>query len=138
MINLSRYFKMRFAQFQRRDQGSNTVGFALIAPLLVGVFLAVVQIANLLNVQTTLIAAANSGARVASTFDATLMDGTAEAIQRLASQGIVDYESVITRRTSQNGITFVEVKITKNYQIPWVGVGLNLLALGKSVDEKSL
>jgi hypothetical protein len=102
------------------------------------VFLAVVQIANLLNVQTTLIAAANSGARVASTFDATLMDGTAEAIQRLASQGIVDYESVITRRTSQNGITFVEVKITKNYQIPWVGVSLNLLALGKSVDEKSL
>jgi hypothetical protein len=66
------------------------------------------------------------------------MDGTAEAIQRLASQGIVDYESVITRRTSQNGITFVEVKITKNYQIPWVGVSLNLLALGKSVDEKSL
>lgn len=138
MINLSRYFKMRFAQFQLRDQGSNTVGFALIAPLLVGVFLAVVQIANLLNVQITLIAAANSGARAASAFDAALMEGTAEAIQRLANQGIVDYESVITRRTSQNGIAFVEVKITKNYQIPWVGVKLNLLALGKSVDEKSL
>ncbi len=59
---------MQLDQYLRRDEGSNLVGFSLTTPLLLGVFLAVLQIANLVNVQTTLNVAANSGARVASTF----------------------------------------------------------------------
>jgi len=129
---------MQFVQFQRHDQGSSIVGFALVAPILVGVFLAVLQIANLVNVQTTLNVAAVSGARVASTFDGTLTDGIFESRSRLEKQGITQVEAINVTRKNLSGVTFVEIEILKNYQISWLQTSLSLRAVGRSVDEKSL
>jgi hypothetical protein len=129
---------MQFVQYQRHDQGSSIVGFALVAPILVGVFLAVLQIANLVNVQTTLNVAAVSGARVASTFDGTLTDGIFESRSRLEKQGITQVEAINVTRKNLSGVTFVEIEILKNYQISWLQTSLSLRAVGRSVDEKSL
>jgi hypothetical protein len=129
---------MQFAQFQRHEQGSSIVGFALVAPILVGIFLVVLQIANLVNVQTTLNVAAVSGARVASTFDGTLGEGIFESRSRLERQGITQVEAINATKKNLSGVTFVEIEILKNYQISWLQTNLSLRAIGRSVDEKSL
>lgn len=129
---------MRFAQFLRLDRGSNTVGFALIVPLLTSCFFAVIQIANLVNVQTTLSAVAKSAAREASRFDASLGDGNSKAAELLKLSGVTDHGLLNTYREQLNGITYVRVDISKTYEIPWLGWQLELFASGRSVDEKSL
>ncbi|CAB4912430.1 MAG: pilus assembly protein [Actinobacteria bacterium] len=48
------------------DRGNSTVDFALVAPLLIGVALVVLQVALALHVRSTLTAAAGEGARVAA------------------------------------------------------------------------
>jgi len=129
---------MQLDQYLRRDEGSNIVGFSLTTPLLLGVFLAVLQIANLVNVQTTLNVAANSGARVASTFDGTFNDGLLETKRRLENQGINQVESIKVTRNNLAGTTFIQVEIQKNYQIAWLNLDLPLRAVGRAIDEESL
>ncbi len=129
---------MRFAQFLRPEKGSNTVGFALVAPILTGSFLAVMQIANLVNVQVSLSAAAKSAAREASRFDGTFSDGLSEASRILDSQGISAVEKISVHRTSQGNLALIEVVIEKKYRVPWLNYEFKLSAAGKSLDEKSL
>lgn len=129
---------MRFVQSLRHDEGSSIVGFVLIIPVLIGAFFAVLQIANLVNVKSTMIAAANSGARVASTYDATLADGVRESELRLNNLGIATVNSIQVERKLVDGLTMVEVQIEKDYEIPWLGFNLRLSAVGLSIDEKSL
>lgn len=129
---------MQFDQFLHHDEGSSIVGFALIVPVVIGAFLAVLQIANIVSVKTTMAAAANSGARVASAYDATLSDGIYESRSRLENQGISEVNSIKIERKSVDGLTMVEVEIEKNYQIPWLGYTLVLRSAGLSIDEKSL
>lgn len=129
---------MRFGQFLRLDRGSNTVGFALVAPLLVACFLAVTQIANVANVKTVVTAATKAGAREASRFDATLDDGINEANRILSNHGISEIDQVEVKRIHISGVNFVEVTVTKNYLIPWLDLTIPLHSIGRSVDEKFL
>lgn len=138
MANLSQYYKMRFVQFLHLDRGSNTVGFALVAPLLIGSFLAVSQIANAVNVQTVLNAAAKSGARQASRYDAALIDGQATSLKILSSHGIHQIDQLNVVRKKLDGVTVIEVSLSKNYRIPWLGFEFPLTASGISIDEKYL
>lgn len=134
-MQLSQYQLRRFVN---EESGSSVVGFALIVPLVVGVFFAVIQIANLVNVKTAIQAAANSGARIASRYDGTLMAGQNEATIQLAMQGITNDLLVIPSHLTESGITYTQVRIEHSYVIPWVGVTLNLTSIGKAVDEKWL
>jgi Flp pilus assembly pilin Flp len=127
---------MQFDQFRHLDEGSNAVGFALIAPLIIGVFLATLQIANLVNVQTTLNSAANAGARVASRYDGNLSDGLKEANEKLANQGIAQFSEIRIDRVLINGISFIEIRINKEFEVPWIGYSIMLNSVGRSVEEK--
>ncbi|MEN9741207.1 MAG: hypothetical protein RIR66_163 [Actinomycetota bacterium] len=128
---------MQFIQFLRRDLGSNTVGFALVSPLLVGAFLSVSQIANLVNVQTVMHAAVKSGAREAGRYDATLNDGVQETKAILASHGITEITQISALHRLISGKQIVEIAITKKYQIPWLNYSLELTATGQAIDEKN-
>lgn len=128
---------MQFIQFLRRDLGSNTVGFVLVAPLLVGAFLSVSQIANLVNVQTVMHAAAKSGAREAGRYNATLNDGVQETKDILASHGITEITDISALYKLVSGKQIVEIAITKKYQIPWLNYTLELTATGQTIDEKN-
>ena len=128
---------MLFGQFLRLDRGSNTIAFALVAPLLVGSFLAVSEIANLANVQITLNTAANSAAREASRFDGRFNDGFAEVDRVLRNQGINQIDSVQIKNIQFSGQRIVEVALEKNYRISWLNYNLLLTATGQSVDEKN-
>lgn len=129
---------MPFAQFLLRENGSNTVGFALVAPILVGCFLAVSQFANLANVQVTLSAAAKSAAREASRYDGDANDAVAEAHRILSAQGISQIDSISVKNVSPIGQAVVRVEIKKKYQIPWLQYELTLSSVGQVVDEKKL
>ena len=128
---------MLFGQFLRLDRGSNTIAFALVAPLLVGSFLAVSEIANLANVQITLNTAANSAAREASRFDGRFNDGFAEVDRVLRNQGINQIDSVQIKNIQLSSQRIVEVALEKNYRISWLNYNLLLTATGQSVDEKN-
>lgn len=136
MDNSSQFCKMQFDQFHHLDDGSNTVGFALVAPLIVGVFLATLQIANLVNVQTSLNSAANSGARVASRYDGALTDGIRDAKNHLAIQGLEKGSEITIERTIIEGIPLIQIKIQKDYRVPWLDISITLNSVGKSIDEK--
>lgn len=137
MANLSQCCKMPFGQFLRLDRGSNTIAFALIAPLLVGSFLAVSEIANLANVQITLSTAAKSAAREASRFDGSFNDGFAEADRVLQNQGITHIDFVQIQSVQLSDQRVIEVVLKKNYRISWLNYSLLLTAIGQSVDEKN-
>ena len=128
---------MQFIQFLRRDLGSNTVGFALVAPLLVGAFLSVSQIANVVNVQTVMHAAVKSGAREAGRYNATLNDGIQETKDILASHGITELYDIAAINKSISGRQIVEIVIRKKYQIPWLNYSIELTARGQAIDEKN-
>lgn len=128
---------MQFIQYLRRDLGSNTVGFALVAPLLIGAFLAVSQIANVVNVQTVMHAAAKSGAREASRYDATLNDGVTKAESILAAHGITKIKQLRIFNRTLSGQNVIEISLTKDYRVPWLNFSFELTAIGQSLDEKS-
>lgn len=128
---------MQFGQFRRLDRGPNTIAFTLVAPLLVGSFLAVSEIANLANVQITLSTAAKSAAREASRFDGSFNDGFVEVDRVLQNQGISQIDTVQIQNIQVSGQRVVEVVLEKNYRISWLNYNLLLTATGKSVDEKN-
>ncbi len=129
---------MRFVQYLLREKASNTISFALVAPILIGCFLAVAQIANLANVQVTLESAAKSAAREGSRYDGTHRDAQVQANKVLAGQGLQDGALVEVRNVFFGDARLVEVTITKKYRISWLGYDLILTSVGKSVDEKVL
>lgn len=129
---------MRFDLFRHLDRGSNTIGFALVAPILVGSFLAVSEIANLANLQITLSTAAKSAAREASRFDGSINDGFEELDRVLTNQGITNLQSVQIKNVELSGQRLIEVVVRKNYRISWLNYNLQLIAVGQSIDEKSL
>jgi Flp pilus assembly protein TadG len=57
------------------DTGSGIVGFVLVAPLVVAIFIAIGQVAMLVADKSVLNSAAAIGARTASAADATNTDG---------------------------------------------------------------
>ena len=98
--------------FRRGERGSAVVEFALVAPLLVAVVFAVVQLALALHVRSTMIAAAAEGARVAALADSQLVLGEQRA------RAIIDgnlASSVVTgvhaSRVVERGILMAEVRI---------------------------
>ena len=84
----------------------------LVAPLVLVIALAVVQLALAMHIRTTLVAAAAQGARVAAAADRGPRDGVAKTREVLADNlagGVVD--SVTARTERRDGIVVVAVQI---------------------------
>jgi hypothetical protein len=134
---------MRFEGFRNRralakENGSGLVGFVLVAPLLVSVFIAVGQISIIVADKSVLNSAATIGARAASAADASNSTGYTAASAILASRG-GDFNaakiSVIQEHIA--GIDYVRVTITREIEIQLLDQKISLVATSRAVDERT-
>jgi len=121
------------------DSGSGIVGFVLVAPLLVSVFIAIAQIAMLVADKSVLDSAAVIGARTASAADATNEQGRSAVLNVLASRGSgFKPEKIIIKQVSNNGFIFVSVSVTRVVEIPFVGHRIFMTGEARAIDEAFL
>jgi Flp pilus assembly protein TadG len=121
-----------------KENGSSLVGFVLVAPLLVSVFIAVGQISIIVADKSVLNSAATIGARAASAADASNSTGYTAASAILASRG-GDFNaariSVIQEHIA--GIDYVRVTITREIEIQLLNKKISLVATSRAVDERT-
>ena len=105
----------------RCERGSAVVEFALVAPILVGVALVVLQLALAFHVRSTLTAAAAEGARVAALAGSQLQTGerrTRELLDGNLSANVVT--GVHATRVVENGVVMTRIEIEA--RLPLVGM----------------
>jgi len=131
---------MRCVPYQslKSDAGSAVTGFALVAPLLVCVFIVVIQIGSVLADRATLMLAAQSGARVASTFNGTSAEGRAKAVSVLQSRGM-DASAVITFHDEHRStVGYVVCEAIFRQHITWLNRDITFSTTARAIDESSL
>ena len=115
------------------------VGFVLVAPLVVAVFIAIGQIAMLVADKSVVNSAAVIGARTASAADATNTDGRRAAMNVLTSRGTGFGAEVITISQARNqGLTYISVTVTKKVTIPFLNREISITGRARAIDEASL
>lgn len=120
----------------RRDDGNAVAGFALVAPLVLAVSLAVLQVILTVHVRTTLTSAAAEGARAAARAGASLEHGEARALdlaRRSLAGGLVD--GVVARRELADGLPVTAVEMTA--QLPLLGMlaPMGMTVVGRALTE---
>ena len=106
---------------QPRERGSAAVEFVLVAPLLLLLALAVVQVALLLHTRATLTAAASQGARAGALAGADPLAGVRRATQ-LAQQNVggAIVQDVNAHRDVIDGMPVLTVRIDAD--VPLIGM----------------
>ncbi len=118
------------------DRGSAVVEFALVAPLLMGIALVVVQVALVLHVRTTLTAAAAEGSRAAAMADSSFEVGeqrTRAVLSGNVAESVIEAVEVGTMVDA--GVTYSEVTIQA--RLPLLGLlGPTVMSIrGRSIQE---
>jgi len=124
----------------RDERGSAVVEFTLVSIVLVGLFLAVLQIGLVLHVRNTLVACAAEGARYAANADRGLDDGEARTAALIAESLSADsIGDVSSRYITTAGVQLVEVRVTTTLPLfGWLGVDRGLTVSGHAVEEGAL
>lgn len=121
------------------EAGSSIVGFVLVAPLVVVLFLAISQIVILVADKTVISMAATSGARAASAADSSLSAGVSEARQILSSRvSSSRVANISVRRENVSGLTFVRMNVSREVTIPWLNRTVQISSTSRALDERSL
>jgi Flp pilus assembly pilin Flp len=120
----------------RDDRGSAVVEFALVAPLLIGIALVVVQVALALHVRTTLTAAAAEGSRAAAMAGSSARVGeqrTRAVLSGNVAESVI--ESVEVATMVEQGVSYSEVTIYA--RLPLIGLlGPTAMSIhGRSIQE---
>jgi hypothetical protein len=121
------------------DTGSGIVGFVLVAPLVVAIFIAIGQIAMLVADKSVLNSAAVIGARTASAADATNTDGRNAVLKVLASRGAgFRPETIVITQVQNQGLTYISVSVTRKVEVPLLDREIIMTGRARAVDEASL
>lgn len=121
------------------DDGSGIVGFVLVAPLVVAIFIAIGQIAILVADKSVLSSAAIIGARAASAADATNADGRSAVLDVLASRGSgFTSETIDITQVRKQGLTYIYVSVSRKFVIPFLGREILMTGQARAIDEASL
>ena len=121
------------------DKGSSIVGFVLVAPLVVAIFIAIGQIAMLVADKSVLNSAAVIGARTASAADATNADGRNAALRVLASRGAgFSPDAIVISQVRNQGITYISVSVTRKVAIPLLDREILMTGQARAIDEATL
>jgi hypothetical protein len=121
------------------DTGSGIVGFVLVAPLVVAIFIAIGQIAMLVADKSVLNSAAVIGARTASAADATNADGRNAVLKVLASRGAgFRPETIVVTQVQNQGLTYISVSVTRKVEVPLLDREIIMTGRARAVDEASL
>ena len=124
----------------RDERGSAVVEFTLVSVVLVGLFLAVLQVGLVLHVRNTLVACAAEGARYAANADRGLADGESRTAALIAESLSADsVGEVSSRYVTAGGVQLVEVRVTTTLPLfGWLGVERGLTVSGHAVEEGAL
>jgi Flp pilus assembly protein TadG len=124
----------------RDARGSAVVEFTLVSVVLVGLFLAVLQVGLVLHVRNTLVACAAEGARYAANADRGLADGESRTAALIAESLSADsVGEVSSRYVTAGGVQLVEVRVTTTLPLfGWLGVDRGLTVSGHAVEEGAL
>jgi len=113
------------------------VDFVLVLLVLVPLFLGIVQVALVLHVRNTLVAAASEGARYAATADQPLAAGVARTRERISEAVAGRFATDVTARTRLVlGVPGVEVEVAAD--VPPLGLWgppVHLVVAGHAVAE---
>jgi Flp pilus assembly protein TadG len=124
----------------RGDSGSSVVEFTLVAVLLVGLFLAVLQLAIVLHTRTVLVSAAQEGARHAANADRTPADGvlrTQQAIGEALGAGARGRMTVTPLPAGTTaGLPVVGMQVSGAVPVLFLPLGpVHLTVSGHALDE---
>jgi Flp pilus assembly protein TadG len=119
------------------SRGAAVVDFVLVLAVLVPLFLGILQLALVLLVRNTLIAAASEGARYAATLDRDEIDGVARTRAQIDGALAAKYaEDVDARPVLIDGAAGIEV--TVHAVVPALGLGgpgISLTVTGHAIEE---
>ncbi len=122
-----------------KDEGSAVTGFALVAPMLVLTFVALIVVTSLVRQRVVLGSAASTAARTASAFGATDSQGRHDALRVIANSGIkssgIDF--VISHPLTR-GVRLVQATATSHVTVPWLHATIVIHQTARAVDEGSL
>jgi len=124
---------------QGREQGSQVVGFALVAPLLITVALMMMQIVGVAICKVSLITAAKQAAHLGA-----LKGSSNNLVLRTAQNywtpsGFCSCgQETSTKRTEVSGISFVVVRVEQCMKIPILNRTVHLISTARELDEGSL
>jgi Flp pilus assembly protein TadG len=120
--------------------GAAVVEFTLVSVVLVGLFLAIVQVGLVLHVRNTLVACAAEGARYAANADRDLSDGEARTVALIAESLSDRYgQAVASRYVTTGGVQLVEIEVTTTLPLfGLLGVDRGLSVTGHAVEESAL
>jgi Flp pilus assembly protein TadG len=123
---------------RRHQRGAAVVDFVLVLVVLVPVFLGVLQVALVLLVRNTVIAAASEGARYAATLDRDPAAGAARTRSQIGGALAGRYARDVTaHEVTIDGAPAVEV--TVHVVIPALGLGgpgISLDLSGHAIEER--
>jgi hypothetical protein len=120
--------------------GAAVVEFTLVSVVLVGLFLAIVQVGLVVHVRNTLVACAAEGARYAANADRDLSDGEARTVALIAETLSDRYGQAVTSRyVITGGVQLVEIEVTTTLPLfGLLGVDRGLSVTGHAVEEGAL
>ena len=120
------------------ETGSGIVGFVLVAPLVVAIFIAIGQIAMLVADKSVLNSAAVIGARIASAADASNADGRNAVLSVLSSRGAgFSQEKIVITQVRNQGLTYISVSVTRKVSIPLLDREFLMTGRARAIDEAS-
>ncbi len=134
-----RFILCQLRKVLRAVDGNATLGFAMVAPLVVAVFIAVLQLVAITREQAALAAIAHDASRVASVFNGTPSHGVSAARAKLGSSTVTRARATIKiQRVTNGGVHYVQTTISENYRIAWLAKSVMLNASVRSIDEGAL
>ena len=123
----------------RADEGNSTVEFSLVCVLLVGLFLAVLQLGFVLHTRNVLVASAQEGARYGANADRDTADAgarTREVVAGALSPTVADQMSYDAQQVVRGGLLTVEVTVRGPLPLVFLPAGpLSVTARGHALEE---
>ncbi|MCW2614293.1 MAG: pilus assembly protein TadE [Frankiales bacterium] len=122
-----------------RDEGSSTVEFTLVSVLLLGLFLAVLQLGFVLHTRNVLVASAQEGARYGANADRGTADArerTREVVSTALSTSVADRMRYEAEQVVRDGVVTVEVTVRGPLPLVFLPAGpLSLTVRGHALEE---
>ena len=122
-----------------RDAGNSTVEFTLVSVLVVGLFLAVLQLGFVLHTRNVVVAAAQEGARYGANADRSPRDAeqrTREVVGTALSASVAGRMSYDAQQVVRGGVLTVEVTVTGPLPLVFLPAGpMSLTVRGHALEE---
>ena len=122
-----------------RDAGNSTIEFTLVSVLVVGLFLAVLQVGFVLHTRNVLVASAQEGARYGANADRNPRDAelrTREVVATALSTSVAGRLSYDAQQVVRGGVLTVEVTVTGPLPLVFLPAGpMSLTVRGHALEE---